>query len=360
MKSLTTEIARVQGRGSTRGCPWALLVVALLSCGAIRADDEPPAVEAAKPTENAEETQPAGTKRALVLCGHPGDGEHAVRYADVTTRIVSGLVTRLGFAEANVVVLAGVEADEGDDSLKADWPAIARGPATRETLTSAVESIKSALAPEDTLWVIVIGHAHMDGRLSWLNLPGPDLHHDEFGRLWKGALCREQVFVVTTPASGYFAKSLAAPGRVVMTATEADLEVNETLSPDALAEVLNPGTDKPLPDCDEDATITLFDLYIELSRNVARRYVAETLIATEHGLLEDNGDGRGTELQRDYLSEAEGGRARRGTPLKPAAGRDGALSSTIRLPFEVPPKVDPAKPEEAPPKADDATKASAE
>jgi hypothetical protein len=346
-----SDTTRVQVRCSTGVLPCILLVFALLPAATMRADEEQPAADTPKPTQNAVEPQPAGTKRALVLCGHPGDGEHAVRYADVTTRIVSGLVTRLGFAEPNVVVLAGVEADEGDDSLKADWPAAARGPATRETLTAAVESIKGELAPEDTLWVIVIGHAHMDGRLSWLNLPGPDLHHDEFGRLWKETACREQVFIMTTPASGYFAKSLAAPGRVVMTATEADLEVNETLSPDALAEVLNPSADKPLPDCDDDAAITLFDLYIEMSRNVARRYAAETLISTEHGLLEDNGDGRGTELQRDYLSEAEGGRARRGTPPKPPAGRDGALSTTIRLPFEVPPKVEPAKVEEPAPEA---------
>jgi hypothetical protein len=85
-----------------------------------------------------------------------------------------------------------------------------------------------------------------------------------------------------------------------------------------------------------------------LSRNVARRYVAETLIATEHGLLDDNGDGRGSELQRDYLSEEEGGRARRGTPPKPQAGRDGALSSGIPLPFAVPPKPEPTKPAETP------------
>ncbi len=142
---------------------------------------------------------------------------------------------------------------------------------------------------------------------------------------------------MTNPASGYFAKSLAAPKRVVVTATEADLEVNETLSPDALADVFNPSDTAPLPDCDADGAITLFDLYIELSRNVARRYVAETLIATEHGLLDDNGDGRGTELQRDYLTEEEGGRARRGTPPKPQSGRDGALSSTIPLPFPCPP-----------------------
>ncbi len=138
--------------------------------------EKPPAT--AVESNSAVERVPAkdaasGTKRALVFCGHPGDGEHAKRYAEVTTKILSGLVARLGFSEPAVIVLAGVAAEEGDDSLKADWPAATRGPATRESLAAALESLKAELRPEDTLWVISIGHAHMDGRLAWLNLPGP-------------------------------------------------------------------------------------------------------------------------------------------------------------------------------------------
>lgn len=281
-----------------------------------------------------------GIRRALIVCGHPGDAEHAQRYAEVMGKIVHSLTQRLGFDAPHVTVLAGLNADEGNERFQAEWPAATQGPATRDALTAAVERLQRELQPEDTLWVIVVGHAHHDGRLTWLNLPGPDLHHNDFGQLWKGVTCREQVFLLTTPASGYFTRSLSAKGRVVITATEADYEVNETLAPEALAEVLNPTAETPLADVDGDGHLTLFDLYVELSRNVARRYLAETLLATEHGLLDDNGDGRGTELQRDYLTEEEGGRFRKGVarsvspPISP--GRDGAVAVTIRLPLNVP------------------------
>src|SRR5439155_17698298 len=102
---------------------------------------------------------------------------------------------------------------------------------------------------------------------------------------------------------------LAAKGRIVISATEADLEVNETIFPLALAEVL--ATPPALTDFDvkHDGNLTLFDLYIAVARNVAERFKSDEQLSTEHSLLDDNGDGRGSELQIDYLTVEQGGRA---------------------------------------------------
>ena len=147
---------------------------------------------------------------------------------------VQALTERYGFAGSDVLVRFGTEKES------ADGPSYfgARGLSNREGIAADVELLRKKLSADDTLWVIVIGHAYYDGRHSHLNIPGPDLDEREFGKLFEGLKSREQVFFITTPASGFYVKPLAASGRVVIAATEADQEVNETLFPHALAEEL--------------------------------------------------------------------------------------------------------------------------
>jgi hypothetical protein len=279
--------------------------------------------------ETADRPSATGVKRALLLCGHPGDDDHRTLFGDSLVKIHNGLTGQLGFRAENIVTFFGVDAEK-DDPATIGIPV--RGPGTREELIAAVQTLREQLAPDDTLWVIVMGHAYFDGRNSWLNVSGSDLHQDDFGRLFRDLTCREQMFFITTPASGYYIKPLSAKGRIVITATEADLEVNETLFPHALADELNPPADKALEDADRDGRLSAFDLYIALSRNIAQRYVTNQLLSTEHALLDDNGDGRGTELQLDYLSEEEGGRKRRDFTPSRKPGADGAAAAEVVWP----------------------------
>ncbi len=242
-----------------------------------------------------------GSRRALVVCGLPGDDEHRDLYAKAVEKIAKALVETSGFDAKDVWVRFGVEAKESDGpALKGS-----RGLSTRENLASDVEAIRVASKPEDALWVIVVGHAHFDGRHAHLNLPGPDLSDVAFARMFAGITAGEQVFFVTTQASGFFLKPLAAPGRIAISATEADQEVNETLYPLALADVLaSPPKDA---DRDKDGVFSVFDLYLAVVADVMKNYADDELIATEHALIDDNGDGHGSEVQLRFLPPDSGG-----------------------------------------------------
>ena len=62
-------------------------------------------------------------------------------------------------------------------------------------------------------------------------------------------------------------------GRIVITATEPDLEVNETLFPQHLAKTLaEPPPFKDL-DVDEDGRLTLLDAYLYTTQKVAEEYL---------------------------------------------------------------------------------------
>lgn len=277
---------------------------------------------------SAAEPPPTGTKRALILCGLTGDAPHHKLYCETITKLHEGLSKRLGFVD--VQVLFGDEPEDADAEIIKS-----ASRATREELEKSVTALREKLQADDALWVIVIGHSHYDGKYSWLNLPGPDIQQTEFAKLFADVTAREQVFFITTPTSGFYVKPLSAKGRVVITATEVDWETNETEFPHELARVLSTPPAAKEFDIDEDGNTTLFDLYVTVARNLAQSYLERELLATEHPLLDDNGDGRGTELQIDYLTVEQGGRAKPNKPLVITlkATSDGSLSKSIQLAF---------------------------
>ena len=299
----------------------AMAVVAGLALAGTTLAQHPPAPEKA-------------TRRALVVCGLPGDDEHRSLYAGAVEKIVKSLVERCGFEAADVWVRFGVEPKEGDGpALKGS-----RGLSNRENLAADAEAIRKASTPDDAVWVIVLGHGHFDGRRSHLNLPGPDLTESAFGRLFDGIKAKEQVFFITTSASGFFLKPLASPGRIAISATEADQEVNETLFPLALADVL--AAPPPEADRDKDGTLSVFELYLAVVADVMRRYIEDELIPTEHAQLDDNGDGRGSEIQMTFLPPESGGEAgsekvkgKEKSKVEPKLGPkdDGYLASKVRV-----------------------------
>jgi hypothetical protein len=258
-----------------------------------------------------------GVKRALIVCGLPGDDEHRSLYADAVLSLHKSLTGRYGFPASEVLVRFG----DGKGL------SVSRGPADRAGVEAEVAELRRRLGPDDALWVVVVGHCHYDGRHSHLNLPGPDPDERAFGKVFEGLKAKEQVFFITTSASGFFLKPLAAPGRVVITATEPDREVNETLFPLALAALL---ADPPEGiDRDKDGSVSLLELYLAVAADVMKRYVDDEALPTEHARLDDNGDGHGSELQEGYLPPELGGRAGKRPEPKIRPNDDGALASKI-------------------------------
>ena len=261
-------------------------------------------------------------RHALILCGHPGDADHAKAFADTVRKLGEGLTKAAGIPAARQRVVFGAEQPTGLPG--------ATGPCTREALTAAVAETLKAVGPDDGLWVVVLGHAHHDGRQTWLNLPGPDLNAVEFGRLFAEVKCREQVFVMTTSLSGFFVAPLAKRDRVVIAATEADAETNETTFPAVFAQTLATGLNPDEQDFDKDGRLTLFDLYVATAKEVAGAYATNEQLATEHSQLDDDGDGVGHEVQAAFLPPEQGG-VKPGAKAKGRPHPDGQRAARVVL-----------------------------
>jgi hypothetical protein len=270
------------------------------------------------------------TKRAIILCGLSGDTDHHMLFSKTVADLHEGLCKNLGFAPSDVLVLFGDKPEAADSEVIKSAQR-----ATREDVEKSVAAVRAQLKAEDTLWVIVLGHAHYDGKYAWLNLPGPDIQQFEFAKLFYGLQQSQQVFWVTTPASGQFIKTLSAKGRVVISATDVDWETNETEFPQELAKVLFSPPEYKEIDVDQDGIISLLDIYVKVTQNLAQAYLDRELLATEHPLLDDNGDGRGTEIQIDFLTVQQGGRLKRRKPAMESkvSTSDGQLANSIAIPF---------------------------
>ena len=169
-----------------------------------------------------------------------------------------------------------------------------------------VDAMKEQVRP---LWVVMIGHGTHDGREAKFNLRGPDVSDAELAQ-WLAPCKRPLAVIDCASASAPFLKKLSGPNRIVVTATRSGGENNFARFGDHFsASVADPGAD-----LDKDGQTSLLEAFIAASHRVEEFYKQEARLATEHALLEDNGDGLG--IPADWFQGTRATRsAKDGAPL---------------------------------------------
>jgi hypothetical protein len=139
------------------------------------------------------------------------------------------------------------------------------------------------------LWLVFIGHGTFDGRSDKFNLRGPDISADELASELK--TCQRPLAIVQcASASGPFINVLSGPGRIIVTATRSGYEENVARFGGYLAHAIA----DPEADLDKDGQTSLLEAFLFASRQAEQFYKEQGRLATEHALLDDNGDGLGT------------------------------------------------------------------
>ena len=158
----------------------------------------------------------------------------------------------------------------------------------------ALAHLRKALEAESKdgpaeLWLVLLGHGTFDGHEARFNLTGDDLTTSELASLLK-PFRRPVIVVCGFSASGAFLKPLSAAGRVIVTATKAGSENNFARFGGYLSEAIA----DPAADLDKDGQTSLLEAWLAAAQRTAAYYKDEGRLATEHSLLDDNGDGLGT------------------------------------------------------------------
>lgn len=211
-------------------------------------------------------------KFAVIINGAGGEPEYAKQFEQWSKELGSVLSDRFGFDSKQIRVLTEKQA-------------------TAEEVKRTFASLKTELDANNLLFVFLIGHGSFDGKESKFNLVGPDLAASEYNVLLSALPTRRVIVFNMASASGEFIKSLAAKGRIVITATRSGQETNATRFTGFLIAALNANDG----DTDQDGHTSVLEAFVYATRLTDDFYKRAGRLASEHAMLDDNGDGVGHE-----------------------------------------------------------------
>lgn len=196
----------------------------------------------------------------------------------------------------NIIGLKPEEKDKGDATLLQSF------------LTSRNASSNGQF------WLVLIGHGTFDGREAKFNLRGADITAQQLAD-WLKPIKSPLAIIQTASASAPFLKALAAPNRVLISATKSADEVFYTRFGDFFAQAISGEKEA---DLDRDDQVSLLEAFLWSSKRVERFFETEERLATEHALIEDNGDGVGSRQEAFIGIHAK--------PLEEGKAPDGLLA----------------------------------
>jgi peptidase C13-like protein len=240
----------------------------------------------------------------LIVVGLAGDPESAKEIGKTFNKWGNDLAAaseKLGVPQDRLVYLAD-QTQEGDARVS--------GKATRDDVIKALDGFAKKATPEDVVFIVFIGHGSDDGRTAKFNLTGPDIAAPEIDKQLRKLPTKQVVLVNTTSASGPFIEALSAPGRTIVTATRSGAEHFTTLFGGYFVEALT--SNATAADADKNKRVSVLEAFQYAKTEVARAYEREGLLATEHALLDDDGD-------------------KEGSPTPSATGKDGKVAAVLSL-----------------------------
>jgi hypothetical protein len=208
----------------------------------------------------------AQTTHLLVVTGVPGDDEHAKKFDTWANTFIDAAKKKDAVADANITYLSGTAANKAG-------------------VEKAFADLSSRVKPSDAVVVLLIGHGSFNGTQAAFNLPGPDLTAEEWAKLLGRLPSPHVAFVNTSSSSGAFLPAVAAPGRVVVTATKTGGERNET----QFAEYFVAAFADPAADRDRNGHVSIAEAFEYAKAKVVQAFQQKGLLLTEHATIDDGG-----------------------------------------------------------------------
>lgn len=223
-----------------------------------------------------------GERYAIIIGGIGGQQEFSNKYFEQTTRMYDLLTQDLQYKQDHIIYLFE---ETKYDSARIDYAA------TAQNVKRAFNAVAKKMTSDDQLFVFLVGHGTFDGRWSKFNLVGPDLRDIDYAQLLSNVPTKRIVFVNTSSSSGPFIKTLSGEERVIITATKSGAQYHETNFADFFLDALS-GSES---DFDEDGKVSMLEAFQFARKQQDQLYEDDRRLRTEHPLLDDNGDGEGSQ-----------------------------------------------------------------
>lgn len=159
-------------------------------------------------------------------------------------------------------------------------------PAPRNLLEQYIRRYRTSAAE---LWIVLLGHGTYNGESARFNLEGPDVSAKELAD-WVDGHTGRLIVVNAASCSAPFLNRLSGPKRVIITATRSGFEQSFPHFGGFFVQALA-GLEG---DRDRDGQTSLLEAFLHAAAQVEAYYQNEDRLLTEHALIDDNGDSRGT------------------------------------------------------------------
>jgi len=230
--------------------------------------------------------------RLVIVSGLGGAQKYTQEFMQLSSALAQAARDRAGLPDSAI-------AWYGDPAgTKSKWY---RGPSLRDTLEAALGRFAERPVSEQ-LVLVLIGHGSGEGADTKISLPGPDLTAKDFSRVLGRMGARRVAFLNLTSASGDMMSVLAAPGRVVITATKSAFERNESHFGEYFVEAFA----KDGADTDKDNRVSMLEAFRYAEAETRRLYDNDSRLLTEHAQIADE-----SEVARQFFL-TPGARARAG------------------------------------------------
>ena len=210
----------------------------------------------------------------VIVSGLGGQPQYTRSFAELSTGLARAARERWGVPDSAIVWL-------GDSSAaRSNWY---RGVSSRENIDRTLARIAERPGSEQVA-LVVIGHGSGEGEDTRVSLPGPDMTARDFAKALARFGNRRVAFINLTSASGDMLPLLAAPGRVIVTATKSAFERNESQFARFFVDALT----RDGADTDKDARVSLMEAFLYAQQETKRFYESESRLASEHAQIADN------------------------------------------------------------------------
>ena len=223
----------------------------------------------------------ADAPRLVIVSGLGGESYYSELFHRWATTLQDVAFHRLGLPASHVIRLAE---DPSRATEKIDDVSSAKN------VLDAVRRLAEDSGQADVVAIVYLGHASSREGETKLNLPGPDLSAAELAAALESLNGKTVAVVIAAPASAPFVAALSGPDRIVIAATAHESENQHTRFGGYFVDAFADDT----ADLNKDKSVSLLEAFRFASKEVARSFEVEGRIATEHAILDDNGDGSGS------------------------------------------------------------------
>ncbi|MDJ0841648.1 MAG: hypothetical protein QNK37_34390 [Acidobacteriota bacterium] len=219
----------------------------------------------------------------IIICGTGGEPEFDERFQSWGNRLKTVLVDKLGREEDQVQLLMPGKGG------------------TLKNIRKVMDKLAGSHDKDQDLFIYLIGHGSYLREEAKLQIEGPDLSAEQLAAMLAPIPARRVVVINGASTSAAFINVLSAKDRIICTATKSVYEQNAT---EFMAFFIQ-GLEEGLADTNRDQRISVWEAAEQAAALTESFYAGEGLIATEHAILDDNGDALGTRLHLDPTRETE-------------------------------------------------------